>query len=303
MRKENKIKILIAGWFSFKDMGATAGDIFSCNVVCDWLEEVGLEFEIAYAPPFKGGVKWNETKPQVYSHVIFICGPFGNGWPVAEFLEHFKTAKLIGLNLSMLDSLDQWNPFDLLYERDSDKHILPDLAIIAQNKKVPVVGIILAHVQKEYGTRSKQLDINKIIDQVISKEELAVVRIDTSLINNQYGLRTPLEVESLIAKMDFVITTRLHGMVLSLKNGIPVIAIDPIVGGAKITKQSEVLGWPLTYSFESINQENLKRAINLVQADSAKLKAKECRNRGQKILLNTYKNFTRELEQLQKRKS
>ncbi len=45
--------------------------------------------------------------------------------------------------------------------------------------------------------------------------------------------------------MDIVVTTRLHGMVLALKNGVPAIAVDPIVGGAKITQQARAINWPI----------------------------------------------------------
>ena len=51
-------------------------------------------------------------------------------------------------------------------------------------------------------------------------------------------LRTAEEVESLIARMDVVLTTRLHGLVLALKHGVPVVAIDPIAGGAKLRRLS-----------------------------------------------------------------
>ena len=70
------------------------------------------------------------------------------------------------------------------------------------------------------------------------------VKIDTRLDTNQTGLRTPAEVESVIRKMDVVMTTRLHGLVLAIKNGVPVIAIDPVAGGAKIKRQAESIDWP-----------------------------------------------------------
>jgi hypothetical protein len=57
--------------------------------------------------------------------------------------------------------------------------------------------------------------------------EVAAVPIDSRLDVNKAGLRTPAEVESSIARMDVVLTTRLHGTALSLKNGVPVVAIDP----------------------------------------------------------------------------
>jgi len=300
MNNDNKIKILIAGWFSFEDMGATAGDLLSCEVVSEWLSDAGFEFEVAFAPPFKGGVMWSKMDPKKYTHVIFVCGPFGNGWPVNEFLKHFSTARLIGLNLSMLDPIEQWNPFDLLYERDSDHRNLPDLTLLSHTQKVPVVGIILSHRQKEYGNRAKHSDINKLINQAVKLKEISVVKIDTSLVNNQYGLRTAGEVESLIAKMDLIITTRLHGMVLALKNEIPAIAIDPIDGGAKISKQAKVLDWPLLYTTDSVTLDNLIEAIDHAMTDYAKIKARECRKKGQKILMKLHKHFIRELNSLKK---
>jgi hypothetical protein len=35
------MKILVAGWFSFEGMGATAGNLLSKDIVCDWLDQAG----------------------------------------------------------------------------------------------------------------------------------------------------------------------------------------------------------------------------------------------------------------------
>ena len=40
-------------------------------------------------------------------------------------------------------------------------------------------------------------------------------------------------------------TTRLHGLVLALKNGVPAVAIDTVAGGAKVARQADALGWPV----------------------------------------------------------
>jgi hypothetical protein len=45
--------------------------------------------------------------------------------------------------------------------------------------------------------------------------------------------------------MDAVVTTRLHGLVLGLKAGVPVLAVDPVAGGGKVTAQGKALGWPV----------------------------------------------------------
>ena len=110
------MKTLVAGWFSFEQMGATAGDLFARDLLCEWLRSVGHSYDVAVASPFQGDVDWRSVDPENYSNVIFVCGPFGNGWPITEFLPRFDRCRLIGINLSMLESLDIWNPFDLLFE-------------------------------------------------------------------------------------------------------------------------------------------------------------------------------------------
>jgi len=42
-----------------------------------------------------------------------------------------------------------------------------------------------------------------------------------------------------------VVTTRLHGLVLGLKQGVPVLAVDPVAGGAKVAAQAAAWGWPV----------------------------------------------------------
>ena len=121
------MSILIAGWFSFEDMGATAGDLLSRDLVCDWLKQAGLDYKVAVAPPFQDGVDWRTLDANSVDAVIFICGPFGNGPPLTDFLPHFAGRPLIGMNLTMLQDLNEWNPFDLLFERDSSKCARPDL--------------------------------------------------------------------------------------------------------------------------------------------------------------------------------
>jgi hypothetical protein len=100
------MRTLVAGWFSFEQMGATAGDLMARDVACDWLERVGHSYDVALASPFFGGVDWRAVDPKSYSRVVFVCGPFGNGWPITEFLPRFAGCRFVSLNLSMLEPLD-----------------------------------------------------------------------------------------------------------------------------------------------------------------------------------------------------
>lgn len=285
------MKVLIAGWFSFEQMGATAGDLLVRDVVGSWLESANCAYDVALAPPFKGGVDWREVKPEDYAAAIFVCGPFGNGYPVTEFLERFKDCRLIGMNLSMLEPLEVWNPFDVLFERDSSRTARPDLSFVSTAKRVPVVGVVLVHPQKEYKKGAMHEFANETIENFIASRDLSRVDIDTRLDAGNNSLRTPAEVESLIARMDIVLTTRLHGTVLALKNGVPVIAIDPIEGGAKIRRQAEAVNWEMVFTADKVTEKSLQDAFNYCLTEGAKMKAKECAARAARLIKRTRDEF------------
>ena len=125
----------------------------------------------------------------------------------------------------MLEPLETWNPFAQLLERDSSRFSRPDISFSAKQLEVPVVGVSLVHPQKEYGGKARHNEANEPVSRLLNSREVAVVPIDTRLENNVTGLRTPREVESLIARMDLVVRSRLHGSVLAPKNGVRARAV------------------------------------------------------------------------------
>jgi polysaccharide pyruvyl transferase WcaK-like protein len=192
----------------------------------------------------------------------------------------------------MLQSLSSWNPFDYLIERDSSEKTNPEISFLSTKPKVPVVGIILVHPQKEYGIRGKHDKVNQVIQQFIQSNEFSVVHIDTRLDVNKTNLRSPGEVESIIAKMDVIITTRLHGMVLALKNNVPAIAIDPISGGAKIMKQAKTVEWPIIIKAEEASEQELQKAFKYCLTPEAKQMANKCNQNARTKILTIKENFT-----------
>jgi polysaccharide pyruvyl transferase WcaK-like protein len=108
---------------------------------------------------------------------------------------------------------------------------------------------------------------------------------------NATGLRNPAEVESLIARMDVVLTTRLHGTVLALKNGVRAIAIDPIAGGAKIQRQTATIGWPLCINADSVTDEAPTRAFEFCLTEEARALARKCAENAQRRVKEIHKAF------------
>jgi hypothetical protein len=266
------LKTLVVGWFSFEQGHATAGDLLVRDVVCDWLERSGYAYDVAVTSSLGVGVDWRSVAPETYSHVVFVCGPFEKGELEGEFLARFGNHRLIGLDLSMQLPLDVWNPFDFLIERDSSARAHPEMAFLSAQTPVPVVGVCL--VESYPGALVEEANV--AIERLVASREMAVVSIDTRLDVNGTGLRSRAEIESLIARMDALVTTRLHGLVLALKNGVPVVAIDPMANGAKIRRQAETIGWPVIFNADNLADEALQAALAYCLSEAARTKAQQC---------------------------
>lgn len=286
------MKALIAGWFSFEQMGATAGDLIARDIACDWLARGGWSYDVAHAAPFEGGVNWRLVDPRDYAIILFVCGPCGNGWPFTEFLAHFKGCRLVGLNLSMIEPTDVWNPFAALFERDSPATARPDLTLLGSAKKVPVAALVLRDAGSEYGAMNKHEMAHDFLRRLAASREMSIVTIDTRLDRNSTGLRTSAEVESLIARMDVVLTTRLHGLVLAIKNGVPALVVDSITGTGKVWRQAQALGWPLVFNLEMLSDQALNEGLDYCLSEAARVKACECRDRARQQLLELREAFT-----------
>jgi hypothetical protein len=274
------VKLLLAGWFSFEDGHATAGDVLAREVVTRWLDARGWRYDIAAAEPFHGDVRWELVGRDDYDAVLFVCGPFQRGELEERFLRHFDGAPLFGLNLSLSEELDSWNPFHRLWERDSSRTARPDLVFLSDTPPVPVVGV--CRVEPYPGGLTDLTD--PAIDSLLEARHAAVVTIDTRLDTNEVGLRTPAEVESLVARTDALVTTRLHGLVLALKNGVPVVAIDPETGGAKLARQAETIGWPICFTAECLDPSALEEALDYCLTEGARALARECADRARLLL-------------------
>jgi polysaccharide pyruvyl transferase WcaK-like protein len=98
-------------------------------------------------------------------------------------------------------------------------------------------------------------------------------------------------VESLIARMDVVVTTRLHGLVLAIKNGVPAVAIDPIAGGAKLLRQARVLEWPICFIADGLDDDRLADAFEYGLTAEARLTARECAVRARTRLTGVREQF------------
>lgn len=249
------MRVLLTGWFSFLHGEATAGDLLALDAVRFRLESAGIVHDVAWSPTFRpGGLPLADAVPERYTHVVFICGPV-YGEQLAALHRRYARCRRIAVGVSVIDPADPgFTGFDVVLARDGPGVPLVhgDLAAAASalaarsGAAVPVTGVALATGQGEYGPRRRHDQVIAALTGWLRDKRCAPVPLDTRLDRSDWRLcGTPQAVLALISRLDVLITTRLHGLVLALAAGVPVLAVDPVAGGGKITAQASVYQWPV----------------------------------------------------------
>ena len=285
-------RVLLTGWFS------TVGDIESLDIVRRWVDVSGIPYDMA---PFKEKIRMkmkdvidlDQIDPGIYSHMVVICGPV---WKeklddLHLDLSRFRHCVRIGLNLTMVAPPQTWNPFDTLIERDSDRLTRPDLTLLADTESVPVVGLCLVGKQSSYAGRERHDEAERLFKNLIQRRDFAAIDLDTRWFRTKNGLKTPAHFLSALQRVDLLLTNRLHGLVYAIKAGVPVIAIDAISGGAKVSAQAEALGWPQCIPIEEAKPERLDAAVDWCFSPESRALVQSCRKKAFKELRDVKRTF------------
>ncbi|HEY2443062.1 MAG TPA: polysaccharide pyruvyl transferase family protein, partial [Streptosporangiaceae bacterium] len=113
-------RILVAGWPSFIDGEATAGDVLAMEAVAAKLGAAGIQYEVAWSPVFQ---PWKRTladaDPARYSHLVFVCGPL-SGRGIEELHRRFAACRRVAIGVSVIDPADPAAAgFHVILARDS----------------------------------------------------------------------------------------------------------------------------------------------------------------------------------------
>ncbi|MFG2352371.1 polysaccharide pyruvyl transferase family protein [Streptomyces sp. NPDC048521] len=254
-------RVLLTGWFSFPDGEATAGDVLAQQHMSAALAQAGIRHDTAWSPGFRPGALSLETaRPRAYDTLLFVCGPV-HGPQVAALHDRFRTCRRLAAGVSVVDPADPAaTGFHAIVARDGTAApVRHDLAARAPAGPLPpVAGVILSHGQGEYGGRRRHEDVNARITGWLAGKDCARVPTDTRLATDDWRLcATAEQFLALVSRFDVVVTTRLHGLVLALRTGTPVIAVDPVAGGAKVSAQARAMGWPALVDAAAPTQEVL----------------------------------------------
>jgi hypothetical protein len=292
------MRALVIGHFS------TVGDIEALREVERQLVAASMPWDVA--PLAKGmcrfSTEWldiHNVNPTHYTHLLVVCGPFWRSYYLRRRidLDAFAHCTRIGVNLSMIENLNVYNPFDRLIGRDSDSGTRPDISFLHETPRTPVAGLCLIKSQSEYGVRQKHDHAGDLLRRLARRNGLAAVELDTEWPEerNSCGLSSPEAFESACARMDVMLTTRLHGTVLALKNGVPVIAIDAISGGGKVLRQAEAIGWPEAFSIDLATDRALDEALARCLQPAGRDRANACAVTARQALADFSRDFVEAL--------
>jgi len=191
-------------------------------------------------------------------------------------LHRFAHCVRVGVNLSMVQPLGEWNPFDVLFERDSDSAQRPDLTLLADTAPSAVAGRCIVRRQSSYRGRERHAEAIAAFGGLARRHDLALLDIDTMWARKGNGLNTAGQVLAALQRVDVLLTNRLHGMVYALKAGTPPLVIDAIEGTAKVAAQARRLGWPACVPVAQATPERLDETLLWCRSPEAREKARAC---------------------------
>ncbi|MFG2680962.1 polysaccharide pyruvyl transferase family protein [Streptomyces sp. NPDC048392] len=249
-------RILVTGWFSFLHGEATAGDVLALERVEQVLRDAGEAYDVVWSPGFRAdGTHFEDVDPAAYSRLVFVCGP-AHGPQVEELHRTFAHCVRIAVGVSVVDpGSPAVTGFHRVLARDA-AGTRPGLDLAARApelSRVPVVGVVLTHGQHEYGGKRRHEEVAGVLTRWLADRDCARLELETRLDARDWRLcGTPAQLEAVLARLDLVVTDRLHGLVLALRAGVPVLAVDPVEGGAKVTAQARACGWPAPVAAERL---------------------------------------------------
>lgn len=273
-------RALVTGWFTFFHGEATAGDLLARDTVQRWLTEEGIPHDTAMSPVL-GGPSLDDIDAARYTHLLFVCGPAA-GWQVEDLLARFPHSTKVAVGVSEVDTTPPG--FDVLITRDGPTGDRPDLSLAAGIPALPArVAVVRAHRQNEYPD-GRHDAAHRVIDEVLRSLDVAVIEYDTRVDPRSVVGRRTVDIEAVLAGVDAVVTTRMHGMVLALRHGVPAVAVDPVPGGAKVSRQAAVLGWPAVQLVDDMTADSLAAQVNWALQPDARRVARECAHHGRQAL-------------------
>lgn len=249
------MRVLITGWPSFWDGEATAGDVAAMNRVSAGLATEGIPHDVAWSAGLHpGGLSLDDASPRIYTDLVFVCGPV-HGRQVEELHVRYSDCYRIAVGCTVIDlNSPAYTGFHAVAPRDAPgSPPRRDLSAAVPHADAPVAAVLLSPGQREYGADRRHDVVHRRLLEWLNEVPCAPMMLDTRL-DTQNGrmCSSVQELTTLISRADVVLTTRVHGIVFALAQGVPVLALDTIAGGGKVSAQATAWDWPAVLPAEDM---------------------------------------------------
>ncbi|WP_391293283.1 polysaccharide pyruvyl transferase family protein [Streptomyces albidoflavus] len=280
-------RLLVTGWFSFEDGEVTAGDVLALRAAEAALDRAGLAHDTAWSAGFRPGALHLEgARPEDYDSLLFVCGPL-HGAQIRALHRRYARCRRLAVDVSVVDpDACEATGFELVVARDGTGSPRADLSARARVGPLPpVVGVVLTAGQGEYGAARRHETVSALLEKWVAGRDCARVPAETRLDSRDWRLcATPEQFLALAGSWSLILTTRLHGLVLGLRAGVPVLAVDPVAGGAKVSAQARALRWPAALSADAVDERSLDRwwdwCLSPAGRNAARRRARQAGPRG-----------------------
>lgn len=270
--EEKKGRVFLGWWGGVSRGGATIGDALAIRAAhnalrsAGWRVDVGAEDYAARHVP--AAINAQLVIPEDYNAFAWICGPLiPDSESFSALVNSFRHVPRIAAGVSVLApaSFNQRCIFDQILARDGMPQRSFDFALAAASSFNPTsvsvydsIGICLRGKQREYGVNSSlDEEAERLVSSVVAQLGLPVRKIETRLDKTQLNISS---IEASFASHRLIITTRLHGALLALFQGVPFIALDQIRGGGKVSDVLGYLGCPFVWRVGHTSLEELVEA-------------------------------------------
>lgn len=250
------MRVLITSWASFLHGEANAGDVASTHRVASALETAGIPHDSAWSPMLRpDAMSLAQAPAQNYTDVVFVSGRL-HGWQVEQLHERYASCRRVAVGCSVIDPHSPaYTGFHSVLARDfPGAAAARDLSAGVPYARTPVAALVLASGGREYGTHRRHERVHQHLLDWFAGVDCAPIVADSRLNTGDARMcATPDQFAALLERSDVVVTTRLHGLTFGLSCGVPVLAVDTIAGGGKLSAQATAWEWPALLSAEDVH--------------------------------------------------
>lgn len=257
IRRRNPTVILgFAGTMDPHYQWTTIGDVMALYNAAKALESKGIIVRIAWSGDLfdlnRLLIADDEIERTQFDAFVFVCGPVHED--ILPLVERFAGTRRIAVGVSVPAGFDPSCCFDAVLARDSQEGTTFDLALAD-------IGYPHLHIDPRYrrqdfavctvGPQGEYKDACfYTADALIAEASQGCdVRHVQTLLRGDACHPCVAEMELQLSQI--LVTTRMHGALISAFHGAPAIVVDQIRGGAKVSRVAGRAGLPVINAWDT----------------------------------------------------